>query len=133
MKMTTGRRGRRGTDLGRVVVDDLLGGKIALVADQQLVDALARVAVNLLQPLLDVVERDLVCDVVHDDDAVRAAVVARRNGTEALLAGGIPLCIKREREPISIRRERGGRVRGGDRERRSRRRERGRSDVRSGA
>jgi len=112
MKMTTGRRGRRGTDLGRVVVDDLLGGKIALVADQQLVDALARVAVNLLQPLLDVVERDLVCDVVHDDDAVRAAVVARRNGTEALLAGGIPLCIKRESRSASG--ERGGRVRGGE-------------------
>ena len=91
MKMTTGRRGRRGTDLGRVGVDDLLGGKVALVADQQLVDALARVAVNLLQPLLDVVERHLVRDVVHDDDAVGAAVVARRDGTEALLASSIPL------------------------------------------
>lgn len=63
------------TDLGHRVFDDLLVGHIALVADQQLVDTLRRVAVNLLQPLLDVVERVHVRYIVHDADAVRAAVV----------------------------------------------------------
>jgi hypothetical protein len=38
------------------VLDHLLVRHIGLVADQQLVDTLGSVAVNLLQPLLDVVE-----------------------------------------------------------------------------
>lgn len=38
------------------VLDDLLVGHITLVANQELVDALGGVAVNLLEPLLDVVE-----------------------------------------------------------------------------
>ncbi|MEQ2207986.1 hypothetical protein XENOCAPTIV_022400, partial [Xenoophorus captivus] len=42
--------------LGCSVVHHLFGGQVALVADQQLVDVLAGVAVDLLQPLLDVVE-----------------------------------------------------------------------------
>ena len=76
--------------LGRVVVDHLLCRQIALVADQQLVDIFARIAVDLLQPLPHVVERNLVGDVVHHNDAVRAAIVRRCDGTEALLTGGIP-------------------------------------------
>lgn len=39
-----------------VVLNDLLVSHIALVADEKLVNALGSVAVNLLQPLLDVVE-----------------------------------------------------------------------------
>merc|ERR1719277_2024870 len=40
--------------------------------------------------MLHVVERLLVCDVVDNDDAVGTAVVAARDGSEALLGGGIP-------------------------------------------
>jgi hypothetical protein len=47
--------------------------------------------INLVQPLLDIVERLLVRDIVHDDDAVRAAVVAASDRAETLLAGGVPL------------------------------------------
>ncbi len=78
--------------LGHCVLDHLLVGHIALVSYEQLVDALGGVAVDLLEPLLDVVEAIHVGDIVDDADAVGAAVVRRRDGAEAFLAGGIPLC-----------------------------------------
>jgi hypothetical protein len=74
------------------VLDNLLVRHIGLVADQQLVDALGGVSVNLLQPLLHVVERVHVGDIVDDADAVGAAVVGRCDGSETLLAGRVPLC-----------------------------------------
>lgn len=73
-----------------LVVDDALRDEIALVANKQFVDIFARIAINLLQPLAHVVERHLVGDVVHDNDAVRAAVIRRRNSAEALLACCVP-------------------------------------------
>lgn len=73
--------------LGR---DDALGGEVGLVADEELVDILAGVAVDLVEPLLDVVEGFVVGDVVDDDDAVGPAVVRGGDGAEALLAGGVP-------------------------------------------
>ena len=45
------------TYLGCCVVHHLLGGEVTLVAHQQLVDILAGVAIDLLQPLLHVVVR----------------------------------------------------------------------------
>jgi hypothetical protein len=73
------------------VLNDLLVRHIGLVANQQLVDALGSVTVNLLQPLLYVIERVHVGDIVDDADAVSAPVVRRCDGSETLLAGGIPL------------------------------------------
>lgn len=65
-------------------------GSNALVADEELVDILARVFVNLLEPALHVVERFPVGDVVNDDDAVGAPVVRAANRAEALLPRRIP-------------------------------------------
>jgi hypothetical protein len=79
------------THLGNGVLDDLLVGHIGLVADQQLVDALGCVAVDLLKPLLHVVERVHVGDIVDNADAVGATVVRGCDGAEALLAGCVPL------------------------------------------
>ena len=79
------------THLGNGVLDNLLVGHIGLVADQQLVDALGCVAVDLLEPLLHVVERVHVGDIVDDADAVGATVVRGCDGAEALLAGCLPL------------------------------------------
>ncbi len=79
------------TYLGDLVVDYLLLRHIALVADEQLVDALGRIPVDFLQPLLDVVERVHVGHIVDDADAVGAAVVRGGDCAEALLAGGVPL------------------------------------------
>lgn len=80
-----------GAYLGDCVLDHLLVGHITLVAYKQLVDALGGVSVNLLEPLLDVVEAVHIRDIVDDTDAVGATVVGRSNGAETFLAGGIPL------------------------------------------
>lgn len=61
--------------LGNRVLDDLLVFHIALVAHKQLVDTLGGVTVNLLQPLLHVVERVHVGYIVDDTDAMGPAVV----------------------------------------------------------
>ena len=67
---------RCGSHLGCLVVDDLLGRQITLVAHQQLVDILVRVAVDLVQPLLYVVKALLVCHVVNNLCSERAISVA---------------------------------------------------------
>lgn len=77
--------------LGDLVVDNLLLGHIALVADEKLVNTLGGVAVNLLQPLLDVVERVHVGDIVDNADAVGTAVVRGGDCAETLLASRVPL------------------------------------------
>ncbi|KAI7506321.1 small GTP-binding protein [Hortaea werneckii] len=80
------------TNLCYLVFDNLLVRHIALVADKQLVHTLGRVAVNLLQPLLHVVEAVHVGDIVDDADAVGTAVVGRGDRPESFLAGSVPLC-----------------------------------------
>lgn len=50
-----------------------------------------RAPVNLVEPLLDVVERLLVGDVIHHNNAVGSPVVRRRDGAEPLLPRGVPL------------------------------------------
>ena len=65
-------------------------GNVSLVAHQELVDVLSRVLVDLRQPALHVIERRAVGHIVHDDDAVRAAVVGAADGAEALLASCVP-------------------------------------------
>jgi len=73
------------------VLDNLLVRHIALVANQELVNPLGGVPVDFLQPLLDVIERVHVGDIVDDADAVGAPVVRRRDGAEPFLAGRVPL------------------------------------------
>jgi hypothetical protein len=81
------------TYLGHRVLDHLFIRHVALVAYEEFVDALSRVPVNLLQPLLDIVKRVHVRDVVDDADAVRAAVVGRGDCAETFLARRIPLLV----------------------------------------
>ena len=78
--------------LCNAVFDDLLVCHVTLVAYEELVDALGCVAVNLLQPLLDVVEAVHVGNIVDDADAMGTAVVRRRDCAETLLTCSIPLC-----------------------------------------
>ena len=79
------------TYLSYSILNNLLVRHIGLVADQQLVDALGRISIDLLQPLLHVVERIHIGDIVDDADTVGATVVRGGNGSESLLTGGIPL------------------------------------------
>lgn len=47
------------------------------------------------------VERPLVRDIVHEEDAHRSAVVRRRDGPEPLLARSVPLSSARSVKEIS--------------------------------
>jgi len=67
-----------------------LGGEIGLVAHEQPIHTLARVPVNLVQPLLDIVVGLDLRHIVHNDDAVSAAVIAAGDGTEAFLPRRVP-------------------------------------------
>lgn len=73
------------------VFDHLFVRHIALVTHEKLVDTFGSVAVNLLKPLLHIVEAVHVGDIINDTDAVGAAVVGRGNGTKAFLASSVPL------------------------------------------
>jgi len=66
---------RGGMYLRHRVFHDLLVRHIGLVAYEELVDAFGGVAVDLLQPLLDVVERVHIGDIVDDADAMGTAIV----------------------------------------------------------
>lgn len=81
------------------VLDHLLILHITLVADEQLVDTLGGVSVNLLEPLLDVVERIHVGHIVDHANAVGATVVGRCDGAESFLASCVPLEDNSQPEP----------------------------------
>lgn len=79
------------THLRYSVFDDFLVLHITLVADQKFVDTLSSIAINFLQPLLDVVERVHVGHIVDNADAVCSSVVRRCDRSESFLASSIPL------------------------------------------
>mmetsp|Transcript_20604 Transcript_20604/g.53250 ORF Transcript_20604/g.53250 Transcript_20604/m.53250 type:complete len:238 (+) Transcript_20604:150-863(+) len=64
--------------------------EVRLVADQELGHVLARVLVDLDQPIVHAVKRALVGYVVDNDDAVRPAVVCTADRAEALLPRRVP-------------------------------------------
>lgn len=73
------------------VFDYLLVGHITLVAYQQLVDTFCGISVNLLEPLLNVVERVHIGDIVDNADAVSTSIIGRGDGSETLLSSRVPL------------------------------------------
>ena len=83
----------RETYLGNGVLNDLLIRHVALVPDQQLIDTFGSVTINLLKPLLDVVERIHVRHIVDDTDAVGTTIVGRGNRAETFLTSGVPLVL----------------------------------------
>ena len=64
--------------------------EVAFVPYEQFVHVLARAPVNLVQPLLYVVERLLVRYVIYNDNTVGTTVVRRSDGTETFLSSRIP-------------------------------------------
>lgn len=56
-----------------------------------------RKAVNLLNPVPDVLKRFSVRNVIYHDNAVRTAVIRRRNGLEALLPRRVPLRLQKSK------------------------------------
>ena len=73
------------------VFNHLLVRHITLVTDQQLIDTFRSVAIDFLEPLLDIVEGVHICHIVHDTNTMSTSVVGRRDGSESFLASGIPL------------------------------------------
>ena len=84
-----------GAYLALFVGDLALLDEVALVADEDLVDAFLGVLFDLVHPVVDRLEGVPVGHVVDDDDSVGALVVGRGDGFEPLLAGGIPLASQR--------------------------------------
>lgn len=70
--------------------DHTLARQIGLITHQKLVDVLGSVSINLVQPLLYIVEGFLIGDIVDNDNSVGAAIVRRCNGAESFLSGCIP-------------------------------------------
>ena len=64
--------------------------QIGLVSDQDSRDVVLRVLLDFAHPGVHGVEWVTVSDVIDDNDAVGALIVARGDGLEALLASGIP-------------------------------------------
>ena len=78
---------RRGVRCGRrEAAAHLQVLEIALVADEHHDDRGVRMRAQLLQPALDVLEREALRDVVHEECTDGAAVVGARDGAVALLA-----------------------------------------------
>eukprot|EP00658_Telonema_sp_P-2_P007114 TRINITY_DN12651_c0_g1_i2.p1 TRINITY_DN12651_c0_g1~~TRINITY_DN12651_c0_g1_i2.p1 ORF type:complete len:125 (-),score=8.68 TRINITY_DN12651_c0_g1_i2:128-502(-) len=76
--------------LSSLFVHNTLVCQIALVANKQLVDPLASITLDLLEPLLDIGVRVTIGHIVHDDDTVRATVITTGDGPEPLLSRGVP-------------------------------------------
>lgn len=70
--------------------DDSLRREITLVTNKELVHILSSVSIDLVQPLLHIVERLHISYIIDNDDTMSSAVVARSNGAETFLPSGIP-------------------------------------------
>jgi hypothetical protein len=70
--------------------DNALARQIGLVTNQQFVDVFCCVSIDFMKPLLDIVERFLVGNVINNNNSVGTTVIRRCNRTESLLSGGIP-------------------------------------------
>mmetsp|Transcript_104983 Transcript_104983/g.338542 ORF Transcript_104983/g.338542 Transcript_104983/m.338542 type:complete len:217 (-) Transcript_104983:32-682(-) len=75
--------------LFRDLAEDLVC-EVRLVAHEDALHSIGAVIVELLDPILNVVEAGPVGDIVGDDNAHCRPVVRRRDRTEALLPGGVP-------------------------------------------
>lgn len=85
------------------ILHHLLVRHVALVAYKQLVDSLGGISVDLLEPLLYVVERVHIGNIVDDADTVRSSIVRRCDGPKAFLASSIPLEMIKEKSLLHIR------------------------------
>lgn len=61
------------------MVDNFFRGQIRLVADQQFIHIFTCIALDFLKPLLNVVERFLICAIINYDDTVSPTIVWRCN------------------------------------------------------
>lgn len=63
----------------RGVIDNFFRGQIRLVADQQFIHIFTCIALDFLKPLLNVVERFLICAIINYDDTMSSTIIWRCN------------------------------------------------------
>ena len=63
---------------------------VGLVCHKHLADVGQRVLVNLVEPVLDIIEGYFFCAVIHKNDAHRPFVISLSNCSESLLACSVP-------------------------------------------
>lgn len=80
---------------GDLIFDDFSTTLIALISNQKFANIRGRVAFDFVEPHVDILEGLQAGDVIHHDDAVRAAVVRAGDGAEAVLRW---MRMSRERE-----------------------------------
>lgn len=61
------------------MIDNFLCGQITLIANQKLVHIFASITFNFFEPLFHVVERFLICAIVHYDNAMSTTIIRRCN------------------------------------------------------
>lgn len=83
--------------LSNLIIHSFLWCLIILVSHQELVNVITGIAINFLEPLLQIVERFLVCTIVDYNDTMGTSIVTRRDRTEPFLSGCVPLEVKRTR------------------------------------
>ena len=62
--------------LSSAAVNNLFGGEITLVTNQQLVDGFRSITINFAEPLLNVRERILIGHIIDNNDTVSTSVIA---------------------------------------------------------
>jgi len=88
--------------------DDALARQIGFITNEEFVHVLGSVSIDLMQPLLYIIERFLIGNVVDNDNSVSAAVIRRRNGAEPFLTGRVPdlkldcLSVKLDRSDFEV-------------------------------
>ena len=73
------------------VFHNLLVRHITLIANKQLVNPLSSISINLLKPLLHIVEGVHVRDIIDNANAVCASIIRGGDCSETLLACSVPL------------------------------------------
>lgn len=69
---------------------DLSVWQVNLIGNQHFVNVLARVGLDLLQPVRDVLEGKLLCAIVNQEDSHGALVVRLGDRSKAFLTCGVP-------------------------------------------
>jgi hypothetical protein len=79
------------THLSNSVLHDLLIFHVALVPNEELAHSFSGVAIDFMQPLLDVVEGFHISHVINYAYAISSPVIGRSDSPKAFLSGSIPL------------------------------------------
>ena len=73
-----------------LISNNLLALHVGLVTNQQFINRLIRIPINLTQPMLNVLKRLTIRNIVHYNNAMSTSIVRTRNSPEPLLTSSVP-------------------------------------------